>query len=157
MIPLCALCLFFFFNRMELLFSVGVTLSDKNSRLKVILGVSKKKKTERVGQICDRAGAAEHLNSRWWPPAARPRPLVGDWWAKLDLPSEQRWDWKHPPGVMAVSGGAGDARNAACHSHGLGRASSGMPDMSPVCQADFAGQVDPAGHRWSLTLHRKKG
>lgn len=32
------------------------------------------------------------------------------------------------------------------------RASSGMPDMSPMRQADFAGQAEPAGCQWSLTL-----
>lgn len=27
-----------------------------------------------------------------------------------------------------------------------------MPDMSPMRQEDFAGQAEPAGHHWSLTL-----
>lgn len=80
-------------------------------------------KTLQIGQTCDRAGTTEHLNGRWWPPAARPRPLVSDWWAKLDLLSELQgvrdWgDWKHPLKVMAVSG-AGDMRNMACQSHTL--------------------------------------
>lgn len=80
----------------------------------------KKVTTTQIGQTCSRAGTTEHLNERWWPPAARPRPLVSDWLAKLDLLSEQQWgtglgDWKHPLRVMAVSG-AGDDRNMACHS-----------------------------------------
>lgn len=95
-------------------------------------------KMYRKGQMCNKAGTREDVNDHWWPPAARPRPSVSDWWAKLDLLPEQQWgmglgDRKHPLNVMAVSG-AGDIRNIACHSHIHRGSSSGMPDMSPCAR-----------------------
>ncbi|CAB1419581.1 unnamed protein product [Pleuronectes platessa] len=48
----------------------------------------------------------------------------------------------------------GDTEDMACQSRTLSdeseRASSGMPDMSPMRQANLAGQAEPAGRRWSL-------
>lgn len=116
----------------------------------------------RIGQTCDRAGTTERLNGRWWPPAARPRPLVSDWWAKLDLPSEQQevWGW----GIENIlsewwlfqARETRETRETRPASHTLSvvskRGGSGMPDMSPMRQADFAGQAEPAGCHRSVTL-----
>lgn len=43
----------------------------------------------RQGKKVMRLEAEDHTGS-WWPPAARPRPLVSDWWAKLDLLLKQQ-------------------------------------------------------------------
>lgn len=116
-------------------------------------------KTLQIGQTCDRAGTTERLNGRWWPPAARPRPLVSDWWAKLDLLSERQgvrgWGIENILSEWWLFQGP-ETRETWPASHTLSvvskRASSGMPDMSPMRQEDFAGQAEPAGHHWSLTL-----
>lgn len=103
-------------------------------------------KTVRTSQTCDRLGTIEHLNGRWWPPAARPHPSVIDWWAKLDLLTERLRvrSW----GLKTSSWSDGCFRAQRHEKHGLPvttlcgikRASSGMPDMSPMRQADFRGQ-----------------
>lgn len=43
----------------------------------------------RQGKQVMRLEAEDHTGS-WWPPAARPRPLASDWWAKLDLLLKQQ-------------------------------------------------------------------
>lgn len=57
---------------------------------------------------------AEDHNDSWWPPAARPRPLVSDGWLKLDLLLKQQQGYttwgmrrvgRHPCEMMAVSRG----------------------------------------------------
>lgn len=109
-------------------------------------------------------GTSQHLNRRWWPPTDRPRPLVSEWWAKLDLLSERQgvWGWR----LKTSSQNDGCFRACRHGKHVLPvthtlwckkRAKSGMPDMSPMRQTDFAGQAEPAGCQWSLTSPDRHG
>lgn len=59
--------------------------------------------------------------------------ILSEWWLFQGLETPETWPASHT--LSAVSKGV----------------SSGMPDMSPMRQADFAGQAETAGHRRSLT------